>query len=362
MCDMPIRWNSTDKMIKAMLRMEKAIRAVLTAQHWDESVRDNLTPTDEDWECLKEMAVFFDIFRRPTIQSQAEQYPTLHNVITNYLHMIRQLNVWQLQDDKKVLKAAAKAAHKVLKEYYDKSMATYHSSVATICDPRYKLQYFEFLYEAQGGANATAVKKAKSHFEHVFSDYNRRAIGIKEYERQQAENVAIDVREAREERSITPEVEGQEDWRVNPAHGYSAYIARRPRRPVVSANSLNGEIARWLGEECLPENSTPEQVKDYMQNKAFDFPIITTIARDYLSIPATSAPSERAFSLAGNLISKKRGRIASRNVRYVLCLRSWGFLVDDDDEDEIIIDEYGRIIEPVDGVVPFPVVVDLEEE
>jgi hypothetical protein len=149
---------------------------------------------------------------------------------------------------------------------------------------------------------------------------------------------------------------------VNPTHSYSAYIARRPRRPVVFANSLNSEIVRWLGEECLPENSTPEQVKDYIQNKAFDFPIITTIARDYLSIPATSAPSERAFSLAGNLISKKRGRIASRNVRYVLCLRSWGFLVDNDDEDEIIIDEYGRIIEPVDGVVPVPVVVDLEEE
>jgi hypothetical protein len=93
------------------------------------------------------------------------------------------LNVWQLQDDKKVLKAIAKAAHKVLKEYYDKSMATYHSSITTICNPQYKLQYFEFLYEVQGGANATAVKKAKSYFEHVFSDYNRRAIRIKEYER-----------------------------------------------------------------------------------------------------------------------------------------------------------------------------------
>jgi hypothetical protein len=43
-------------------------------------------------------------------------------------------------------------------------------------------------------------------------------------------------------------------------------------------------------------------------------------------------------------------------------LRSWGFLVDDDDENEIIIDEYGHIIEPIDGVVPVPVVVDLEEE
>jgi hypothetical protein len=143
-------------------------------------------------------------------------------------------------------------------------MAIYHSSVATICNPRYKLQYFEFLYKVQGGANAIAVKKAKSYFEHVFSDYNRRAIRIKEYERQQAENVTIDVREAREERSITLEVEGQEDWRVNPTYSYSAYIARRPRRPVVSANSLNSEIAWWLGEECLLENSTPEQVKDYI--------------------------------------------------------------------------------------------------
>jgi hypothetical protein len=45
----------------------------------------------------------------------------------------------------------------------------------------------------------------------------------------------------------------------------------------------------------------------------------------------------------------------------VLCLRSWGFLVDDDDdEDEIIIDENGCIVEPVDGVVP--VMVDLEAE
>jgi hypothetical protein len=43
-------------------------------------------------------------------------------------------------------------------------------------------------------------------------------------------------------------------------------------------------------------------------------------------------------------------------------LRSWGFLIDDEDEDEIIIDENCRIIEPVDGIVPVPVVVDLEEE
>ena len=69
MCDMPVRWNSTDRMLGAALRMEKAIRAVLYNQEWDSSVRSKLTPTDDDWATLKEMSVFFDLFRKPTIKS-----------------------------------------------------------------------------------------------------------------------------------------------------------------------------------------------------------------------------------------------------------------------------------------------------
>ena len=46
--------------------------------------------------------------------------------------------------------------------------------------------------------------------------------------------------------------------------------------------------------------------------------------RDYHAIPATSAPSERVFSMAGNLISKKRTRISSENVRYVLFFKKAG--------------------------------------
>ena len=73
--------------------------------------------------------------------------------------------------------------------------------------------------------------------------------------------------------------------------------------------------------------------------------LITQMARDYGAIPATSAPSERVFSVAGNLIAKKRTKISSENVRYVLCLRSWGILVEADDEEEIIINDNGQIVE-----------------
>ena len=43
--------------------------------------------------------------------------------------------------------------------------------------------------------------------------------------------------------------------------------------------------------------------------------------------------------MAGNLISTKRTRILSKNVRYVLCLRNWGVIIDEDDLD------FGGIIE-----------------
>jgi hypothetical protein len=49
--------------------------------------------------------------------------------------------------------------------------------------------------------------------------------------------------------------------------------------------------------------------------------------------------------MAGNLISKKRTRISSENVRYVLCLRSWGILHPGDDKEIIISEDGGKIVQ-----------------
>ena len=47
------------------------------------------------------------------------------------------------------------------------------------------------------------------------------------------------------------------------------------------------------------------------------------MARDYLSIQATSVPSEQAFSIAKNTINPIRNRLDSEKVRAMLCLKSW---------------------------------------
>jgi hypothetical protein len=52
------------------------------------------------------------------------------------------------------------------------------------------------------------------------------------------------------------------------------------------------------------------------------FPFLSKVACRYLGIPATSVPSERHFSAAGELISKKRSRLGDDIVDDTLLARS----------------------------------------
>ena len=50
------------------------------------------------------------------------------------------------------------------------------------------------------------------------------------------------------------------------------------------------------------------------------FPRLSTLAKRYLGIPASSVPVERLFSSAGELISKKRNSLLPENANVLLSL------------------------------------------
>lgn len=60
-----------------------------------------------------------------------------------------------------------------------------------------------------------------------------------------------------------------------------------------------------------------------MQRHVDEFPHLAAMAKDYLAIPATSAPAERIFSSAADIITQDRASLAASTVRAIICLKHW---------------------------------------
>jgi hypothetical protein len=86
-------------------------------------------------------------------------------------------------------------------------------------------------------------------------------------------------------------------------------------------NAESDEIKCYLNEK--PRISLEEDPLLWWKANQSQLPVLSRMARIFLAIPATSTPSERVFSEAGNLITEKRARLSGDSIQAGMCLRSW---------------------------------------
>jgi len=115
-------------------------------------------------------------------------------------------------------------------------------------------------------------------------------------------------------------------------------MASRPQSTMNPAGSskppLRLEMDKYLSlnipTDLNIENMEGEILKWWNKNRD-ELPLLAELAREYLCIPASSAPSERLFSHAGNIVTDTRQSLDSENVSKLLfvkenmhrCLTSW---------------------------------------
>jgi hypothetical protein len=62
---------------------------------------------------------------------------------------------------------------------------------------------------------------------------------------------------------------------------------------------------------------------EWWKNHEINYPTLSMVTRDYLSIPSTSVPVEQLFSQSGNVITPERNKLGSNTIRATMCLKSW---------------------------------------
>ena len=87
--------------------------------------------------------------------------------------------------------------------------------------------------------------------------------------------------------------------------------------PVTLAERIRKEVAKYIALEPPIEDQHPLQ---WWKDNQKRLPLLVKCARKYLCIPATSVPSERAFSLAGYIVNQGRACLLPENVNILVFL------------------------------------------
>lgn len=84
---------------------------------------------------------------------------------------------------------------------------------------------------------------------------------------------------------------------------------------------FKNDLNRFFQEPILPRSATLTPLQWWAKN-GDRFPTLSAVAKTYLCVPASSAPSERVFSVAGLTVNKLRSSLLSENVNMLVTLHS----------------------------------------
>jgi len=84
-------------------------------------------------------------------------------------------------------------------------------------------------------------------------------------------------------------------------------------------DAVRNELLVYFGEKPIPNDKNPLQ---WWKENETKFPTLAVVAKSYLAAPAISTPSERLFSAAGTIVSKKRASLTKEHVDMLTFLHS----------------------------------------
>ena len=345
--DSQTRWNTTLDMLERMLRLMPAVHATISdpdATQRVKSLRNQLLNFD-DQAIIERVCAVLKPFKTATTVVSGEYKPTTFYVLPLLQHLYNCLNIDSETAAEREMKVAM--AQNLNKRPFDR-MAY---KMAALLHPYTK--QLNFLTETERTATEeNALVEAQAMVEGKMV-----ALRIKrEHEEGDQEPATAQPGEPAE--PVMPALPpglpnlqpGEPALPAMPAPppDLQPPAAKQPRvehsldgvddlictgvQRIDPLEKLRQELHRYkLEPPCGPEDDALK----WWKTRVTTFPTLSRLATKYLAIPASSVPSERIFSLAGNLITKKRCRLTPASVNQMIFLhRNRKSTPGDEDEEE----------------------------
>jgi hypothetical protein len=110
---------------------------------------------------------------------------------------------------------------------------------------------------------------------------------------------------------------------TSPATASNLRKTTRKAKQTTTAAAIDDEYSRYCAEDIVNSQYYRSRPIDWWKTNAYRYPRLSTMAVDMLSIPSSSAESERTFSSAGLMMAPLRNRLGREIVAMGQCIRSW---------------------------------------
>ena len=291
MSSVKTRWNSVYLMANRALEMRRAL-----VLFFDEiNIASDEKLSNEDWKLLETLKTILRPLYLVTLELSSEKMTTLSKVLPVYsiLHDAYSADVQSREEKeyRKILLDGLKHHFKELdtREVYTNSM---------IFDPRYKSVAFSTKSKAllaEKEAKADAMKTA------VLNESSTEDINDKP--------------DDNEEEEKTPLQDEFDDLWSNFDQKTANPTTKKSRVSDYRKECIELEFKKYLSLPKMDRKLCP--IKWWKNEGSKKFPYLFQAAQKYLSMPATSVPSERVFSNAGNIITKQRSTL-DKNIANML--------------------------------------------
>lgn len=292
----PTRWNSAYLMVERAVQLKDAMVLYFSDYYID---KDDIL-TEDEWKLMTEMLIVLRPLYLVTVELSSEKNTTLSKVIpiANQL----QETYLTVKNESPIAKMLRETILDGLKHYFVGIENNEIYTLSTILDPRFKNLGFSTKAKAN---EATKLAKAEATFVSNENDTNE-----KNDEHEEADH---------QDPSSSKNDDFDEFW--------GTFDAKKPPNPSKRArisdhkkDCIDSEMRKYLSLQKIDRKECP--LKWWYQIGSKQFPFLFEASKKYLTMPATSVPSERVFSNAGNVLNKKRSRLGKTTANMLITLHT----------------------------------------
>jgi hAT family C-terminal dimerisation region len=274
--DVKTRWNSTFFMIERAEFLKVPLLSLCSSK----KKLNSYIVCESEWNILKKVQILLRKFHQVTLRASQSNDSTISGYIPTFHWLMDSIDDFKKNNEGSLQNAAAVARQKLMK-YLPTIQTSPVTFIATILDPKLKLNYFK----EQKYSNRD-LKKIKDTFSSAFKSH---------YELMDSSHSEQSSDESGDE--------------------FLSHMTKRSKKES-HANELTIYFQGPLAyKKC--------KILDWWQSKESELPGLSKMAKDYLAIPSSSVGVERTFAGAVDLVVPTRASLSPPVITAAMCLKSW---------------------------------------